>query len=406
MSQFLLPPYVALRLSSPHSRVLLLLPLLLVLLTGCSERKRPVPPMPELPVVVVIQRDQAISLEMVGETRGSSDVPIRARVDGFLESMDFVEGRNVEKGDLLYRIDENPYKTKVAEAQGRQAEAQTALSKAKADLDRLRPLAAIKAISQMDLDAAVAQYQAAQGTVQSANAQVKQAQILLGYCRVYAPISGRIGISQVEVGEYVGGAGNGLLNLVSQVDPIRVRFAIDEKSYLKIARKMSARRKTPGLDKEPRKPAELVLILADGSLHKPVGHIVTTNAVVDSTTGTFTLEADFPNPDRVVLAGQFARIRTDIESLKDALLVPQRSIVELQGNFSVFVVDTEGKVEQRKVLVGAKINRLQLITSGLQPGEKVVLEGVQKLRSGMSIKPLPSTFEEIAHPSSAKPSGV
>ncbi len=384
------------------------LPLLILcnLLLACSEQQAPPRPLQALPVVDVIQRDQAISLDMVGETLGSADIPIRARVDGFLESMDFVEGRNVEKGDLLYSIDENPYKAKVAEAQGRQAEAQTALSKAKADLDRLRPLAAIKAISQMDLDAAVAQYQAAQGAVQSANAQVKQAQILLGYCRVYAPISGRIGISQVEVGEYVGGAGNGLLNLVSQVDPIRVRFAIDEKSYLKIARKMSVRRKNPGLDKEPRKPAELVLILADGSLHKPVGHIVTTNAVVDSTTGTFTLEADFPNPDRVVLAGQYARIRTDIESLKDALLVPQRSIVELQGNFSVFVVDAEGKVEQRKVLVGAKINRLQLITSGLQPGEKVVLEGVQKLRSGMSIKPLPSTFEEIAHPSSAKPSGV
>ncbi len=394
------PPGFGLRLNSPSFRCFLLLPIFLVLLSGCFERKRPVRPMPELPVVAVIQRDQAISLEMVGETRGSSDVPIRARVDGFLESMNFLEGRNVEKGDLLYTIDDSPFQTQKAQAQGVLAESQTQLVKTRADLARMRPLAAINAISQMDLDAAIAAYESAQGSVQAASAQVKQADISLGYCRIYSPISGRIGISSVEVGEYVGGSGSGELNLVSQVDPIRVRFAIDEKSYLKVARKLLARRKKSGDEDRPR--AKFQLILADGTLHNYEGQIVTTNATVDSTTGTFTLEADFPNPDHLVLAGQFARVRADVDVVKNALLVPQRSITELQGDFSVFVVSAEGLVEHRQIEVGPKINRLQIITSGIKPGEKVLLEGVQKVKNGLTIKPLLKDFNESPGTSSAQ----
>lgn len=386
------PPGFGLRLNSPSFRCFLLLPIFLVLLSACFERKRPVPPMPELPVVAVIQRDQAITLEMVGETRGSSDVPIRARVDGFLESMNFDEGRNVAKGDLLYTIDDSPFQTQKAQAQGVLAESQTQLVKSRADLARMRPLAAINAISQMDLDAAIAAYESAQGSVQAASAQVKQADISLGYCRIYSPINGRIGISSVEVGEYVGGSGSGELNLVSQVDPIRVRFAVDEKSYLKVARKLLARRKESG--NEDRQKAKFQLILADGTLHDYQGQIVTTNATVDSTTGTFTLEADFPNPDHLVLAGQFARVRADVDVVKNALLVPQRSITELQGGFSVFVVSAEGLVEHRQIEVGPKINRLQIISNGIKPGEKVLLEGVQKVKNGMTIKPLLKDFNE------------
>jgi len=371
--------------------------LVLVLLSACSEQQPPPPKLPELPVVEVIQRDQALEIEMVGQTHGSSDVPIRARVDGFLESMDFIEGRNVERGDLLYTIDDTPFQTAISEAQGGLAEAETALAKAKADLQRIRPLAGINAVSQMDLDAAVAQHEAAKGALQAAQAQVKQATILLSYCRILSPISGRVGISQAEVGEYVGGAANGPLNFVSQVDPIRVRFSIDEKSYLKIARKRIDRASgEDGQDhKSPKGALKMALILADGSVHDHKGQVVTSNAALDPTTGTFTLEADFPNPDRLVLAGQYARVRTNIDVRMGALLVPQRSIIELQGNFSVFVVDAQGKIEQRKVVPGPKINRLQIIASGLKAGERVVLEGVQKVKNGMTIKPLASAFDEV-----------
>ena len=388
----------------------LLTPLLsfLVLLGACSEQEAPPRPPLELPVVDVIQRDQPIEMEMVGQTRGSSDIPIRARVDGFLETMDFAEGRNVKQGDLLYTIDDVPFQTGVVEAQGRLAEAQTGLANAKSDLARIRPLAEINAMSQMDLDGAAARHDAAIGAVQAARAQLDQAKILLGYCRIYSPIDGRIGISKVEVGEYVGGMGSGALNFVSQFNPIRVRFSIDERSYLRFARHMIALRDKERQKKErqkddaPRERVELELILVDGSVFDHVGHIVTSNAAIDPTTGTFTLEADFPNPDGLVLAGQFARIRTRVEVRQDAILVPQRSITELQGSFSVFVVGAKGEVEQRKVEVGTKIGQLQIITSGLKPGEKVVLEGVQRIRNGMTIKPIPSDFNETQALSSTR----
>ena len=372
----------------------------LILFVGCSEKEVTIPPL-ELPVVEVIQRDQPIAFEMVGETRGSSDIPIRARVDGFLESMDFAEGSNVKKGDLLYTIDDVPFQTGVVEAQGRLAEAQTALANAKSDLDRIRPLAEMNAMSQMDLDGAVARYEASIGAVQAAKAQLDQAKILLSYCRIYAPIDGRIGISKVEVGEYVGSLGSGALNFVSRVNPIRVRFSIDERSYLRVARHMIAIRDRKGEeDDPPRERTKLELILADGSVFDHVGYVVTTDAAIDSTTGTFTMEADFPNPDGLVLAGQFARIRAHVGDEKDAILVPQRSIIELQGNFSVFVVGSQGEVEQRKVEVGAKIDQLQIITSGLKPGEQVVLEGVQRVKSGMTIKPRLTDFDETQAASS------
>ncbi|MBV1916172.1 MAG: efflux RND transporter periplasmic adaptor subunit [Pseudomonadales bacterium] len=376
--------------------------ILLVLVSACSEKKAPPRPTPEFPVVSVIQRDQPINLEMVGETMGSSDIPIRARVDGFLESMDFIEGQNVEKGSLLYTIDDIPFQTKVVEAQGQLAEANTSLAQTESDLARIRPLAEMNAVSQMDLDEAIAKHEAAMGALQTANAQVKQAQIEKGYCRIYAPITGLVGLTEVKVGEYVG-ATNGLLNFVSQVNPIRVRFSIDEKSYLKFARKIIGAAEKGKDPRAEKKEGALTLILADGSIHDFKGHVVTNNAAIDPSTGTFTLEADFPNPSRLVLAGQYARIRTDIDVRKDALLVPQRSIVELQGQFSVFVVDAQGKIEQRKVMVGPKINKLQIISSGLKADEQVMLEGVQKVRNGMTIKARLTDFDEMPSSSADKP---
>jgi membrane fusion protein (multidrug efflux system) len=205
--------------------------------------------------VEVIQRDQPIELEMVGQTLGSVDIPIRARVEGVLESMDFAEGRAVKKDQLLYTIDPQPFEAKVVEAKGHLAEARTALAKAKADLGRIRPLAEMNAVSQQDLDAAVAQYEAAIGSVQANKAQVEQVEIELGYTRIHSPIDGGIGLSEAKVGEFVGRAPNPVvLNFVSQTDPIRVRFAIDERRYLMFARKlieMSAKgeeRQREGLD--------------------------------------------------------------------------------------------------------------------------------------------------------------
>ncbi len=362
-------------------------------IAGCGEPEQPVPPPLEILVVEVIQRDQPLHLDMVGQTLGSVDIPIRARVEGVVESIHFVEGRPVEKDALLYTIDPRPFEAKVVEAKGRLAEARTLFAKAKADLARIRPLAEMKAVSQQDLDSAVAQYGAAIGSVQATKAQVEQAEIELGYTRIHSPIDGLIGLSEAKVGEFVGRAPNPVvLNFVSQTNPIRVRFSIDERRYLQLARRLrKVETQNPG---SAGARVALELILADGTLHEHQGYIVARDAAINPATGTFTLEADFPNPEGIVLAGQFARVRGVVEIRKDALLVPQRCVTELQGNFRVFVVAEDGTVELRPVQPGAKIDQLQIIESGLNPGEHVAVEGVQRLKDGVKVIPKLTELDE------------
>lgn len=363
--------------------------LLAPLLSGCGSSEPPAPPPLEIPFSQVIQRDVPIEIEMVGQTRGSVDIPIRARVEGFLESMNFEEGRPVEAGELLYTIDPRPFESKVVEAQGRLAEARTMLAKAKSDLARIRPLAEMKAVSQQDLDAAVAQFEAARGAVQAAEAQLEQAEIELGYTRIASPIDGRIGISEAKVGEFVGREPNPVvLNFVSQTDPIRVRFSINEREYLKFARRFAELRRQTEV--EPREGEGLEMVLADGTVHEHPGHVVAYSAAIDPTTGTFTMEADFPNPDHIVLAGQFARVRAVAEIRRDALLIPQRAVSELQGNYRVFVIKPDNTVELRVVEPGPRIDDLWLIEQGLKPGERVALEGILRLQNGMTVKPVPA----------------
>ena len=374
-------------------------------LAGCGEAEPPPPPLLDIPVIDVIQQDVPIPIEMVGTTLGSVDIPIRARVEGFLESMDFQEGRRVEKDALLYTIDPRPFDAKVAEAQGYVAEARTMLAKAKSDLARIRPLAEMKAVSQQDLDSAVASYEAALGALQATEAQLDQAKIELSYTRIHSPIAGRIGISEAKVGEFVGKEPNPVvLNYVSQADPIRVRFSINEREYLKFARSFAAFRDESQQELEARE--DLELILADGSVHEHRGHVIAYDAAINPTTGTFTLEADFRNPNNLVLAGQFARVRGVLETRRDALLVPQKAVSELQGNFRVFVIDAENTVKLRDVEPGIRTEKLWLIEKGLKPGERVAVEGLLRLQAGMKINPQPVTLESLQRPGSPEEPGA
>ena len=354
--------------------------LAIALALACGPPDVGAPPPLQIDVVEVIQRDQPIRLEMVGQTLGSVDIPIRARVEGVLESINFVEGRAVEKDHLLYTIDPRPFHSKVVEAKGRLAEARTMLAKSRADPGRIRPLAEMRAVSQQDLDAAVAQYEAAIGAAQASEAQLEQADIELGYTRISSPIAGRIGLTKAKVGEFVGRSPNPVvLNFVSQTDPIRVRFAIDERRYLQFARQL--RNVT---EEDVPAGVGLELILADGVVHDYSGSVVGADAAVNPTTGTFTLEADFANPDRIVVAGQFARVRAVVETRRGALLIPQRCVSELQGNFRVFAITRDGRVQLREVLPGPVVGRLVIIESGLEAGERVALEGAV-LRDGMKV---------------------
>ncbi|MCG8589084.1 MAG: efflux RND transporter periplasmic adaptor subunit [Proteobacteria bacterium] len=365
-------------------------------LAACTAAEPPPPPPREIPVVEVIQRDQPIEIEMVGETRGSADIPIRARVEGVVIGMHFTEGRRVQAGDLLYEIDPAPFESKVVEADGGLAEARTKLAKAKSDLDRIRPLAEMNAVSQIDLTGAKAQYQAALGALRAAEARKRQAEIELGYTNIAAPISGRIGISEAQVGEFVGRDPNPVvLNYVSRTNPIRVRFAIDERRYLRLARRIR------DLERDDSAEAEedpgLQLILADGTVHPHRGKSVAVDAAVDPETGTFTIEADFPNPDEIVLAGQFARVRAILEVRRDSLLVPARAISELQGIHRVYVVRADDTLELRQVELGPKIDRLRIVESGLAPGERISLE-VMRLSDGSKVVPQPTQFGNVAAP--------
>jgi membrane fusion protein (multidrug efflux system) len=375
---------------------------LATLLAACGAEAPPVAKPPEMEVFEVVKRDTRIMQDFVGQTRGSTDIPIRARVEGFLESRTFSEGRSVTKGQLLYTIDPRQFSAKVAEAQGRLAESRTMLAKAKADLARIKPLAEMKAVSQQDLDASVAQRDAALGSVQASEAQLDLANIELGYTKVHSPIDGFIGISEAQVGEFVGAPPNPVvLNFVSLTDPIRVRFSINERDYLRLSRAL-AKRRHQGIEitEEERSELDVELILADGSIHSHKGRIVASDAAMNPDTGTFTFEADFANPDAIVIAGQFARIRMAIEHRPDALLIPQRAVAELQGNFRVFAVAQDGAVTMKEVKLGPQVGRMMIVESGLVAGERVAIEGLLGLKDGEIVQPKVVDFDQQAVPDS------
>ena len=254
----------------------------------------------------------------------------------------------------------------------------------------------MKAVSQQDLDASVAQRDAALGALQASEAQLELANIELGYAEIHSPIDGLIGISEAEVGEFVGAPPNPVvLNYVSLTDPIRVRFSINERDFLRLSRALAMRRKQDDKPMVESKASTAVeLILADGSKHRHVGRVVASDAAMNPETGTFTLEADFPNPQSIVIAGQFARARIAIDRIEGALLIPQRAVSELQGNFRVFAVDQDGLVTLKAVELGPQVGRLMVVESGLEAGERVAIEGLLTLQNGATVTPALVEFEE------------
>jgi membrane fusion protein (multidrug efflux system) len=372
-----------------------------VTLAGCDwlGDEPPAAPLMAVQVIEARRTDVPLSFEMVGSTLGNQDVPIRARVEGFLESRDFQEGTFVKKGDLLYTIDPQPFQAKLVAAQSQLAASQTMLAKSEADLSRIKPLAEMNAVSEQDLDSAVAQEAAARASVEAAKAGVELAEIELSYCRIYAPIAGLIGLTKAKPGEFVGREPNPVvLNTLSDIDPIRVRFSISEREYLTLARGALAEQDAGNVSgdmrdgreqREQRNQNPLDLILADGTVYKHQGFIDGSSQSIDPTTGTFTLEATFTNPRNLLLPGQFARVRSSYKTLDNVVVVPRRAIVELQGRFQVYTVNNENEVVLVNVQIGPSKDNDVVIESGLSGGESVIVEGIQKVRPGMKVAPQP-----------------
>lgn len=359
-----------------------------IFVSGCKEKIASEIPPPQVQVVEVIQQDIPVIEEFVGQTYGLFDIAIQARVDGFLEGIFFEEGRRVKKGQLLYTIDPEPFEAKVAAAMGQLAEANTRLVKAESDLIRIRPLAEINAVSQSDLDAAVAQRDAAIGAVDAAKANLESARIELGYTKVFSPIDGIIGKTEVYPGDYVGrGISNVVLNEVSRIDTILVNFHLPEEKYLKIARFISA--SNPDSIQDNQSTRDLTLVLSDGSIYPEAGKVRFVNRQVNASTGTILLQASFPNTNMLLRPGQFAKVQGIIDLIKGGLLIPQRCVQEMQGNYSVFVVNENDEVEFRQIEVTSTYEtRYMIVSSGLAPGERVVYEGLQKVKGGAKVIPV------------------
>ena len=320
-------------------------------------------------------------MESIGETRGDTEVEVRARVEGVLEQVHFAEGLLVTKGELLYTLDARPYDAAVAQARGKLAQAEADLAKYEQDVARFKPLVEQNALPRQNLETAVAQASAGRAGVQAAQAAVTTAQLDVSYTKIYSPTEGIIGKTEVNEGNLVGASGQPtLLTRISKVDPIRLRVSINERDYIYLSRWRQARGNRIGGRQE-----DVEMILADGSVHPYRGRMVFADRLIDRTTGTMLIDLAFPNPDHLVRPGQFGRARVVIETRPGALLVPQKAVSAIQSVDSVSVVKPDNTVETRQVKTGPRVGELWVIESGLNPDDKVIVEGVQKVRPGMLV---------------------
>jgi membrane fusion protein (multidrug efflux system) len=364
--------------------VFAILGLAVAALGACAKKPSAAAAPPEVFVAQVEQRDVPVYMELVGQTKGSKDIEIRARVEGYLDKVAYTEGSFVHKGDLLYEIDPKPFQASLANSKADLATAQARLEKTTTDVKRLRPLAQQEAVSQQELDNAVANQEAAKAQVDAQKANVEKAGLDLGYTHVTSPLDGLSGTTEVKAGTLVGRNESTLLTTISQIDPILFRAGVSEADMLRIAKQRENQSQPRGRD------IEIQLLLADGTVHPHPGHLDAVERAVDPTTGTLTVQFSFPNPERILRPGQYGRARFIVEKKSAALLVPQRSVSELQNLYSVAVVGEGNKVAFRNVKVGPRVDSQWVVEEGLKSGETVVVEGLQRLKDGVVVNPKPT----------------
>ncbi len=350
---------------------------------GCKAKPRPTPPPPTVEVTAVTKADVPIYHEWIGTLDGLVNATIRAQVTGYLWTQDYREGDIVKKGDLLFQIDPRPFQAALDQAKGQLAQAQARLGKTDLDVKRYAPLVKDRAISQEEYDDAVQADLEAKAAVVSAQAQVEQAQLNLGFTRITSPIDGITSIAKGQIGDLVGPS-TGELATVSTIDPIKAYFNVTEQAYINFANRYTNEKERA----ERLSQLEIQLFMGDGSLYPHIGHVFAPDRQIGPTTGALRVEGRFPNTEYSLRPGEFVRVRVKFDVRHNALLVPQRAVAELQGVFQVDVVDAENKVHIQPVTVGERSGSLWIIEQGLEAGQNVVVEGLQKIRTnGTTVNP-------------------
>jgi membrane fusion protein (multidrug efflux system) len=359
----------------------------MVICAGCSSNaEKPAPPPPGVTVISVIQKDVPVHQEWVGTMAGNVDADIRPKVDGFLLNRLYAEGSYVDKGSPMFQLDNRQGQAAVEQAQGHLERARAALGQAQTDVRRFTPLVAQKAVSQAELDKALSSESAGKAEVNAGQAELDNAKLNLAWTTVTAPISGIAGVSKVQIGDLM--TPTTIMTTISSVNPIYVDFSVAEQDYLRFVREKTGR--SAGQD--------LQLILGDGTVFPRRGHALFVNREVDSRTGSIQVRGAFPNPGNVLRPGQYARIRAVSELRKGALLIPQQSVSELQGVYQVGVVAPDNKVTIKAVTLGPQFGDMWVVESGLQAGDKVVVDGLQRIKTGMTVAPTPFKDTQAAAP--------
>jgi len=369
------PAYSQKRVISP-SQFLCIALMLLCTLSGCnSKEEKPAPPPLAVTVAPVVQKDVNIQQDWIGTMLGNVDADIRPKVDGFLLVQFYSEGSYIKKGQAMFQLDQRQAQAAVQQAQGRLERARASLAQAQIDVRRYTPLVAQKAVSQAELDKAQSMERAATAEVDADQAVLDNAKLNLGWTTVTSPISGIAGISKVGVGDLM--TPTTIMTTVSDINPINVDFSIAEQDYMRFTREKTGRDAGRSLQ----------LILGDGAVFPERGRALLVNREVDARTGTIQVRAEFPNPGNVLRPGQYARIRAVTEVRKSALLVPQQAVSELQGIYQVGVVGQDNKAAIKTVKLGPQFGDMWVVESGLEAGENVIVDGLQRVKTGMTVAP-------------------
>ncbi|MFT3849951.1 MAG: efflux RND transporter periplasmic adaptor subunit [Propionivibrio sp.] len=379
-----------------HGTSLGLASLAFLFLVGCEKAAPPPPAVPAVDVMAVIQKDVPIYREWVGSMDGDINATIRPQVTGYLIKQNYREGDAVKKGQVLFEIDPRTFQSAYDQAAAARSRQQAIAATASANLTRIKPLAEKNAVSQKDLDDAVGNDLSARAALDQAKAALDEAKLNLEFTRITSPINGIAGIAKAQIGDLLSPSATTELTTISAVDPIKVYINISEREYIRFQEEASGGNRV--------RDVPLELILVDGSTYPKIGKFSLMNRQVDPTTGTFKVGALFANPDGRLRPGQFAKIRATFAVHKDALLVPQRAVTEIQGKYLIAVVGDGNKVDVRQVTPGERVGSDWIINEGLKAGEKIIVEGTQKVRPGAVVEPrMVDPSAKPTAPEAAKP---